>query len=104
MGPLMLLFHTSALGFKVRVDSSPECSVTCVPWISQIRLLAGSISNTFYLLQVTRVEEPSKYGVVVYKPENGQIESFVEKPQEYVSNKINAGKHLLTILFDQLQQ
>ena len=41
--------------------------------------------------QVTRVEEPSKYGVVVYKPENGQIERFVEKPQEYVSNKINAG-------------
>ncbi len=37
------------------------------------------------------MEEPSKYGVVVYKPENGQIERFVEKPQEYVSNKINAG-------------
>ena len=41
---------------------------------------------------MTRVEEPSKYGVVVYKPENGQIERFVEKPQEYVSNKINAGE------------
>ena len=44
---------------------------------------------------MTRVEEPSKYGVVVYKPENGQIESFVEKPQEYVSNKINAGNLFL---------
>ena len=52
------------------------------------------VSKNVYLLQVTRVEEPSKYGVVVYKPENGQIESFVEKPQEYVSNKINAGKFL----------
>ncbi|KAL4716253.1 hypothetical protein ACJJTC_004747 [Scirpophaga incertulas] len=39
---------------------------------------------------VTKVEEPSKYGVVVYK-EDGQIESFVEKPQEFISNKINAG-------------
>jgi mannose-1-phosphate guanylyltransferase len=42
------------------------------------------------------VDEPSKYGVVVYHPENGQIESFVEKPQEYVSNKINAGMYIFT--------
>ncbi len=42
------------------------------------------------------MEEPSKYGVVVYKPENGQIESFVEKPQEYVSNKINAGLYIFS--------
>lgn len=39
---------------------------------------------------VTKVEEPSKYGVVVYG-EDGQIENFIEKPQEFVSNKINAG-------------
>lgn len=45
---------------------------------------------------VTKVDEPSKYGVVVYHPENGQIESFVEKPQEYVSNKINAGMYIFT--------
>lgn len=43
---------------------------------------------------VTRVEEPSKYGVVVYK-ENSCIESFVEKPQEFISNKINAGMYIL---------
>lgn len=40
---------------------------------------------------MTKVEEPSKYGVVVYK-EDGQIENFIEKPQEFISNKINAGK------------
>lgn len=40
---------------------------------------------------VTKVEEPSKYGVVVYD-DNGQIESFIEKPQEFISNKINAGE------------
>jgi len=43
---------------------------------------------------VTKVEEPSKYGVVIYSPENGQIESFVEKPIEFVSNKINAGLYI----------
>lgn len=43
---------------------------------------------------VTRVEEPSKYGVIVHKP-NGQIERFVEKPQEFISNKINAGIYIL---------
>lgn len=42
---------------------------------------------------VTRVEEPSKYGVVLYD-ESGCIESFIEKPQEFVSNKINAGIYI----------
>lgn len=44
---------------------------------------------------VTRVEEPSKYGVVIYD-EQGCIERFVEKPQEFVSNKINAGLYIFT--------
>jgi len=43
---------------------------------------------------VTRVEEPSKYGVVVYEQATGKIASFVEKPQEFVSNKINAGLYI----------
>ncbi|PSN55170.1 Mannose-1-phosphate guanyltransferase beta [Blattella germanica] len=43
---------------------------------------------------VTKVEEPSKYGVVVYG-EQGRIHSFIEKPQEFVSNKINAGMYIL---------
>lgn len=45
---------------------------------------------------VTKVDEPSKYGVVVYRPEDGRIERFVEKPPEYVSNKINAGMYIFT--------
>lgn len=49
-----------------------------------------------FLSQVTKVDEPSKYGVVVYDPENGRIQKFVEKPQEYVSNKINAGMYILS--------
>ncbi|XP_067928133.1 mannose-1-phosphate guanyltransferase beta-A-like [Watersipora subatra] len=43
---------------------------------------------------VTKVEEPSKYGVVVYDTESGKISNFVEKPQEFVSNKINAGLYI----------
>lgn len=46
---------------------------------------------------VTKVEEPSKYGVVLYK-EDGEIHNFVEKPQEFISNKINAGRLYLFIL------
>lgn len=42
---------------------------------------------------VTQVEEPSKYGVVLYE-ENGCINDFIEKPQEFVSNKINAGMYI----------
>ncbi|XP_064400176.1 mannose-1-phosphate guanyltransferase beta-like [Halichondria panicea] len=43
---------------------------------------------------VTRVEEPSKYGVVVYNEESGQIQRFMEKPKVFVSNKINAGMYI----------
>lgn len=43
---------------------------------------------------VTKVEEPSKYGVVVYD-QNNCVESFVEKPLEFISNKINAGIYIL---------
>ena len=40
------------------------------------------------------MEEPSKYGVVVYKEETGQIQRFVEKPRVFVGNKINAGMYI----------
>ena len=53
-------------------------------------LILSKLPN--FLLQVTKVDEPSKYGVVVYEANTGKIEKFVEKPQEYVSNKINAGE------------
>jgi len=43
---------------------------------------------------VTKVEDPSKYGVVVNHPDSSAIERFVEKPKEFVSNKINAGIYI----------
>ncbi|RKO95588.1 nucleotide-diphospho-sugar transferase, partial [Caulochytrium protostelioides] len=47
-------------------------------------------------LLVTKVEEPSKYGVVVQYPQQSTIERFVEKPKEFVSNRINAGLYLFS--------
>jgi len=45
-------------------------------------------------IMVTQVSEPSKYGVVVYDEGTGKINRFVEKPQAFVGNKINAGMYL----------
>lgn len=44
---------------------------------------------------VTKVEEPSKYGVVVMDESTGMVQRFVEKPQVFVGNKINAGIYIL---------
>lgn len=45
-------------------------------------------------LLVTKVEEPSKYGVIVCAPGSSAIDRFVEKPTEFVSNRINAGIYI----------
>lgn len=44
---------------------------------------------------VTKVEEPSKYGVIVTEKGSSAIARFVEKPRDFVSNRINAGIYLL---------
>ncbi|KAK3231538.1 hypothetical protein Dsin_003419 [Dipteronia sinensis] len=46
-------------------------------------------------IMVTKVDEPSKYGVVVTEESTGKVEKFVEKPKIFVGNKINAGIYLL---------
>jgi len=43
---------------------------------------------------VTKVSEPSAYGVVVTKPNSTVIDRFVEKPVEFVGNRINAGIYM----------
>lgn len=44
----------------------------------------------------TKVDEPSKYGVIVHTPgQTSQIDRFVEKPVEFVGNRINAGIYVL---------
>lgn len=42
------------------------------------------------------MEEPSKYGVIVCGQGGSQIERFVEKPTEFVSNRINAGIYIFS--------
>ncbi|KAH0455018.1 hypothetical protein IEQ34_016942 [Dendrobium chrysotoxum] len=46
-------------------------------------------------IMVTKVDEPSKYGVVVMEEKTGKVEKFVEKPKMFVGNKVNAGIYLL---------
>lgn len=54
-------------------------------------------------IMVTEVTDPSKYGVVVADG-NHLIERFVEKPKEYISNKINAGFYLFkTSIIDRIE-
>ncbi|KAI9336868.1 mannose-1-phosphate guanyltransferase [Zopfochytrium polystomum] len=43
---------------------------------------------------VTKVDDPSKYGVVVNRANSSVIDRFVEKPKEFISNKINAGLYI----------
>lgn len=45
---------------------------------------------------VTKVDEPSKYGVVVCQQGTMKIDRFVEKPAEFISNRINAGIYILS--------
>lgn len=45
-------------------------------------------------IMVTKVDEPSKYGVVLTHPGQSTIDRFVEKPKEYVGNRINAGIYI----------
>jgi mannose-1-phosphate guanylyltransferase len=45
---------------------------------------------------LTKVEDPSRFGVLVVEPD-GKVTSFVEKPKNFISNKINAGLYLLNV-------
>lgn len=43
---------------------------------------------------MTKVDEPSKFGVVLTAPGSSVINAFVEKPKEFVGNRINAGIYI----------
>ncbi|TNN10032.1 Mannose-1-phosphate guanyltransferase beta isoform 1 [Schistosoma japonicum] len=45
-------------------------------------------------MAVTKVEEPSKYGAVVHNDQTGLVKRFVEKPSEYIANRVNAGLYI----------
>lgn len=46
-------------------------------------------------LLTTRVEDPSKYGVII-TDEEGRVDRFVEKPKTFVGDSINAGIYCLS--------
>ncbi|EFC38171.1 predicted protein [Naegleria gruberi] len=48
-------------------------------------------------IMVTKVDDPSKYGVVVTQDgKQGEIEKFVEKPKTFVGDRINAGIYVFS--------
>ena len=78
----------------IKFHKSHQCEGTIVVRAQTPLGVKVNPSCSSHLSQVTKVEEPSKYGVVVYEQQTGKIERFVEKPREYVSNKINAGLYI----------
>lgn len=49
-------------------------------------------------IATTRVKDPSKFGVIL-SDENKKILSFIEKPQEFISDNINAGLYIFNKKF-----
>lgn len=59
--------------------------------------------NAEATILVTKVEDPTKYGVVVMD-EYGLVQRFVEKPKEFVGDKINAGIYVCSArVLDRIQ-
>ncbi|KAG0236575.1 mannose-1-phosphate guanyltransferase [Actinomortierella wolfii] len=78
-------------------DDSPffvlNSDVICEFPLKELKKFHEAHGNEGTIL-VTKVEEPSKYGVIVNKADSSLIDRFVEKPTEFVSNKINAGIYI----------
>lgn len=80
-------------------DNSPffvlNSDIICDYPFEQLRDFHLSHQNEGTIV-VTKVDDPSKYGVIVNQSGHAsRIERFVEKPKEFISNKINAGIYIL---------
>ena len=54
-------------------------------------------------MMMTSVEDPSKYGVIVCD-EDGKVTRFVEKPNEFINNKVNSGIYIFNnTMLDKIQ-
>lgn len=104
------------LGIKITCSQEPEPMGTAGPLALAREILDDGSGTPFFVLNsdvtcdyplrelmeyhkskgaeatilVTKVEDPSKYGVVVMD-EDQKVERFVEKPKTFVGDKINAG-------------
>ncbi|KAJ1890042.1 mannose-1-phosphate guanyltransferase [Kickxella alabastrina] len=80
-------------------DDSPffvlNADVTCEYPFEKMRDFHLSHGGEGTILATT-VDEPSNYGVVVVHPNTTMIDRFVEKPVEYVGNRINAGIYIFS--------
>uniref|UniRef100_A0A1D1YL98 mannose-1-phosphate guanylyltransferase n=1 Tax=Anthurium amnicola TaxID=1678845 RepID=A0A1D1YL98_9ARAE len=78
-------------------DNSPffvlNSDIICEFPFEQLRDFHNAHGNEGTIV-VTKVDEPSKYGVIVNHPDSTCIQRFVEKPVDFVSNKINAGIYI----------
>lgn len=109
------------LGIKITCSQEPEPMGTAGPLALAREILHNDENVPFFVLNsdvvceyplkemmeqhiktgaegtilVTKVDDPSKYGVVVMD-EDHKIERFVEKPQTFVGDKINAGIYCLS--------
>lgn len=107
------------LGVKVTISLEDEPLGTAGPLALARKLLEADGGEPFFMLNsdvicefpfksmlsfhrahggegtifVTPVEDPSKFGVVLYD-DKGKISSFVEKPKEFIGDRINAGLYL----------
>lgn len=92
----------------LRKDDSPffvlNSDVTCDYPFEQLAAFHKAHGDEGTIV-VTKVEEPSKYGVIVHKPNHpSRIDRFVEKPVEFVGNRINAGMYILnTSVLDRIE-
>jgi mannose-1-phosphate guanylyltransferase len=104
------------LGIKITCSQEPEPMGTAGPLALARSILDDGSGTPFFVLNsdvicdyplsemlefhkargaeatilVTKVTDPSKYGVVIMD-EAGKVDRFVEKPKEFVGDKINAG-------------
>lgn len=72
-----------------------NADVTCKYPLKQLLDLHRSHAGAEGTILVTQVEQWSKYGVVVHDEATGLVDRFVEKPKDFVGDKINAGIYVL---------
>ncbi|KAK6591127.1 GDP-mannose pyrophosphorylase (4N40) [Cryptosporidium xiaoi] len=56
----------------------------------------NSVDECQGVILVKRVSDPSKYGVVMHCENTYLVDSFVEKPKEFIGDFINAGLYILS--------
>lgn len=101
----MLEFHRSHGGeASIMVTKVTYIHLVTNIWIFNIVFILKNGTDPSLLLFFSKVNEPSKYGVVVMDETTGKVEKFVEKPKIFVGNKINAGIYLLNpSVLDQIE-